>query len=707
MDSDAAPLSLRKTVAAKRAIGKHPKIIESPAYDASEEDNDPLSDDARSVTGILPTSLPLETPPRLSAGLMRPKAHSTRSNRPHQLASSVLSDSDGVDSPTYDGDVESSATVGNEPRPTHHHHASSTSTFDVAMFSPSPSPGSATTPATDVAMSAPLSAPLREPAPAAISKAAFNPAALTPGDIQSFVQQAIDGESWRKYKINSPPLDRPVRIYADGVYDLFHFGHALQLRQAKLSFPSVYLLVGVNSDEQVRAHKARGVMSHAERLEAARHCRWVDEIVADAPWVIDQAFIDKYQIDYVAHDEEPYKSLGHDDVYSFCKSLGKFIPTRRTPGISTSELLERIVSGYRHRDFDDKLTKMATEMNETPPFSAETYFATQAAPHTLEQDIAGVKAFVTRQVAEGRNVVLVTGTQSGGTTVPLELNVVRFLDNFSAGTRGATSAEYFLKAGYAVIFMHRQFSLQPFSRHYSHSTNPFLDFISLEGDGSDQKAGIVAEKRADPDLISVLAAYKSVQMAGTLHTLNFVTVNDYLWLLRAVSQELSVLRQRALYYLAAAVSDFFLPRQKLSEHKIQSGKGSLHIEMDQVPKVLKAMVEEWTRDGYILETDEDLLIPKARAALERYGHQIVIGNDLHTRKHRVVFVERKMKPLPPLPTGADDAEIAAVGVQNKDSLMFVESWLRLSPTAHNQEIEEDIISELVRRHSLWIGASTK
>jgi phosphopantothenate-cysteine ligase len=37
-----------------------------------------------------------------------------------------------------------------------------------------------------------------------------------------------------------------------------------------------------------------------------------------------------------------------------------------------------------------------------------------------------------------------------------------------------------------------------------------------------------------------------------------------------------------------------------SEHKIQSGKGSLHIEMDQVPKVLKPMVEEWTRDGYIV-----------------------------------------------------------------------------------------------------------
>jgi len=37
-----------------------------------------------------------------------------------------------------------------------------------------------------------------------------------------------------------------------------------------------------------------------------------------------------------------------------------------------------------------------------------------------------------------------------------------------------------------------------------------------------------------------------------------------------------------------------------SEHKIQSGKGSLHIEMDQVPKILKPMVDEWTRGGYIV-----------------------------------------------------------------------------------------------------------
>ncbi len=41
-----------------------------------------------------------------------------------------------------------------------------------------------------------------------------------------------------------------------------------------------------------------------------------------------------------------------------CYDPGKFLPTRRTPGVSTSDLLERIVSGYRKKEFDQKLVKM-------------------------------------------------------------------------------------------------------------------------------------------------------------------------------------------------------------------------------------------------------------------------------------------------------------------------------------------------------------
>ncbi|KAH9941823.1 phosphopantothenate-cysteine ligase [Epithele typhae] len=330
---------------------------------------------------------------------------------------------------------------------------------------------------------------------------------------------------------------------------------------------------------------------------------------------------------------------------------------------------------------------MATDADASSPqvFSAESYFATQPPPPTLESDTARVREFVQRQVHAGSKVVLVT---SGGTTVPLELNVVRFLDNFSAGTRGATSAEYFLKAGYAVIFMHRQFSLQPFSRHYSHSTHPFLDFLDIEDASS---AEIAVRPGERPQLLRVLAAYKEVQRAGKLLTLTFVTVNDYLWLLRAVSQEMGVLGRSGLYYLAAAVSDFFLPRQKMSEHKIQSGKGSLHIEMDQVPKILKPLVAEWTREGFIvsfkLETDERLLVPKARQALARYGHQVVVGNDLHRRKFEVVFVS-------PKPGSASRDEV------DRD---YEESWLRIDLEKDPQkEIEDDIVGELLQRHERWI-----
>lgn len=141
---------------------------------------------------------------------------------------------------------------------------------------------------------------------------------------------------------------RPVRVYADGIFDLFHFGHARALEQAKLLFPNTYLLVGCCNDDLTRRYKGKTVMNQEERYESLRHCKWVDEVIPDAPWVLTPEFIEKHQIDYVAHDALPYAdtSGASNDVYEFVKKIGKFKETKRTDGVSTSDLIMRIVKDY-------------------------------------------------------------------------------------------------------------------------------------------------------------------------------------------------------------------------------------------------------------------------------------------------------------------------------------------------------------------------
>lgn len=305
------------------------------------------------------------------------------------------------------------------------------------------------------------------------------------------------------------------------------------------------------------------------------------------------------------------------------------------------------------------------------------YFSSNPAPKCLSSHSELAAAFIRSHAATaGRRVVLIT---SGGTTVPLEKNTVRFIDNFSAGTRGATSAEYFLSQGYAVIFLHREFSLQPYSRHYTHAKDCFLDFLTEDADG---RVGVRADEGAR--IRSVLAEYKQAKDRNMLLMLPFVTIGDYLHELRAIARLMKPLGPRALLYLAAAVSDFFVPPERMSEHKIQSTNAAsklqpeasssevagaadenqdgddeeafdnfdanpsvprskrLVIDLDPVPKFLENLVDGWAPEGmivsYKLETDPAILVHKARTSLDRYQHHLVIGNLLTTRKWEVVFV---------------------------------------------------------------------
>lgn len=236
---------------------------------------------------------------------------------------------------------------------------------------------------------------------------------------------------------------------------------------------------------------------------------------------------------------------------------------------------------------------------------------------------------------------------SGGTKVPLERNMVRFIDNFSRGERGASSVEHFISHGYKVIFLYRPGSIMPFTRGFRKSISPFIDDKLISKLKFQDDLLIINGEDQNNYLKKDIFLFQENKLS--MISLSFETVDEYLSLLKLTAEELNIAGSKVCFYLAAAVSDFYIPHDQLPIHKIQStnliNDGNLTLNLVQVPKKLQDLTSIWAPKSFVasfkLETDKEILISKSLQAIKNYHVNIVIANLLQTRRDVLYIVENK------------------------------------------------------------------
>lgn len=130
-----------------------------------------------------------------------------------------------------------------------------------------------------------------------------------------------------------------TRVYADMVGDLFHHGHVEFLRRARDLGDA--LVVGVHSDATAESYKRRPVMTMDERLRVVEACRYVDEVIPDAPIGVGADWLSRHRIDLVVHGDD-LDEQATTLMYRVPRELGILRTIPYTRGISSSDILNRV-----------------------------------------------------------------------------------------------------------------------------------------------------------------------------------------------------------------------------------------------------------------------------------------------------------------------------------------------------------------------------
>ena len=129
------------------------------------------------------------------------------------------------------------------------------------------------------------------------------------------------------------------RVLTYGTFDLLHYGHIRLLRRAAQL--GDYLVVALSSDEFNASKGKKSFYSYDVRREMLEAVRYVDLVIPENNWEQKANDIKEYGIDVVV--------MGGDwagsDRFEYLKEFCEVVYLDRTPGISTTQVKERLDKG--------------------------------------------------------------------------------------------------------------------------------------------------------------------------------------------------------------------------------------------------------------------------------------------------------------------------------------------------------------------------
>ncbi|TYZ63713.1 hypothetical protein PybrP1_003682 [[Pythium] brassicae (nom. inval.)] len=259
----------------------------------------------------------------------------------------------------------------------------------------------------------------------------------------------------------------------------------------------------------------------------------------------------------------------------------------------------------------------------------------------LERVEKRVGDFVRSQLDAGsrrRGIALVT---AGATIVPLDAHNDKFVDLSAKAQeqQGPACAEYLLQLGYAVIFVHREGSMQPFTRHFQEyiQSGAFMDMFHMREDGLVLEGLDLAQQLK---VQNVTLLYNDAK--DRLLNVSFATVQQYLLLLRLTTKAMDAADNRGIVILAATVMDFYVPTHESAAERAKKSKGEFSVNFVRVPNLIKRVRKDWCPKAFLVTLKHELQdgqkIEAAHLAVEKYGIDVIAGSYRHADAHNEILL---------------------------------------------------------------------